>query len=131
MYFLPKKDLVYRIVIWSLPIIMLPLLFIVFTTAMVVVFVLSLVLSVWLWNSTSYRIENGELYIKCWVLRKNVNILNIIKVRKTNNILSSYALSLERLEITEKPRNKFYVSPDNFDLFIDELKKYNPNIEII
>ena len=131
MYYSSRKDLVYKIVIWSLPIFFLPFVFIIFSMAMIVVFVFSLGFSFWLWNSTSYKIENGELYIKCWILRKKVNVQNILKVRKTNNILSSYALSAERLEITENTQSIFYISPNDFDSFIEELKKYNSSIEIV
>ena len=39
-------------------------------------------------------------------------------------------MSTERLEITENKKSKYYVSPNNFDLFIEELKKYNSDIII-
>ncbi len=131
MNFSSRKDLVYACAIWCLPLFLITWLIFSYSLAMLIIFVSSVFLSFWLWNSTNYKIENGELYIKCWILRKRVNIQNILKIRKTNNLLSSYALSCERLEITEKKRyGKYYVSPDNFNLFIDELKKNNSDIVV-
>ncbi|MBK7107415.1 MAG: PH domain-containing protein [Ignavibacteriae bacterium] len=130
MNFEPKKDLLYTIVIWSIPIFILPFLVFLYSKTMLIIFICAIGLSVWIWNSTNYKIEKGELFIKSWILRKYVKIENILKVRKTNNILSSYALSSERLEITEKSKNRFYIAPKDFNTFISELLKINPNIEI-
>ena len=128
MKYLPKKDLVYAFAIWSAPIIIIPFLIFSFSVTILIIFVLSFLLSFWLWNSTSYRIEKGELIIKCWIFGRKVNIEDIVKVKKTKNFLASYALASDRLEITENNKTKYYVSPDNFETFIAELKKYNPNI---
>ncbi len=130
MKYLPKKDKCYTLVIWSAPIIILPFLIFSFSVTILIIFVLSFLLSFWLWNSTSYKIEKGELFIKCWVFRRKVNIKDIVKVKKTKNFLASYALALDRLEITEKNKSKYYLSPNNFETFIEELKKYNSDIII-
>ncbi len=128
MKYLPKKDKFYALVIWSVPIIIIPFLIFSFSITILIIFVLSLLLSFWLWNSTSYKIEKGELFIKCWVFRRKVNIKDIVKVKKTKNFLASYAMALDRLEITEKNKSKYYISPNNFETFIAELKEYNPDI---
>ena len=128
MKYLPKKDKFYALVIWSVPIIIIPFLIFSFSVTILIIFVLSLLLSFWLWNSTSYKIEKGELFIKCWVFRRKVNIKDIVKVKKTKNFLASYAMALDRLEITEKNKSKYYISPNNFETFIAELKEYNPDI---
>ena len=130
MKYLPKKDKFYTFVIWSAPIIILPFLIFSFSVTILIIFVLSFLLSLWLWNSTSYKIEKGELFINCWVFRRKVNIKDIVKVKKTKNFLASYAMALDRLEITEKNNSKYYISPNNFETFIAELKKYNPDIII-
>jgi len=86
MNYLPKKDMVYAFAIWSLPVLLIPFLIFLYSKTLLVILTVSILLSIWVWNSTSYKIENGELFIKCWILRRRVNIQDIIKVRKTNNI---------------------------------------------
>ena len=124
------KDLLYTLVIWSAPLIVLLFLIFSFSVAILVIFVLSLLLSLWLWTSTSYEISEGNLFVRCWIFSKKANIKNIVKVRKTRNLLASFATALDRLEITEKNGSKYYVSPSDFQTFIAELKKHNPDIEV-
>jgi len=130
MKYLPRKDRFYAFVIWSAPTIIILFLIFSFSVTTLIIFLLSFLLSFWLWNSTSYKIEKGELFIKCWVFRRKVNIKDILRVKKTRNFLASYAMALDRLEITEKNRSKYYVSPNSFETFIAELKKYNSDIII-
>ncbi len=128
MKYLPKKDKFYAFTIWSAPAILIPFLIFSFSETILIIFVLCFLLSFWLWNSTSYKIEKGELLIKCWIFKRKVNIKNIVTVKKTKNFLASYAMALDRLEITENNKSQYYVSPDNFETFIAELKKYNSDI---
>ena len=130
MKYLPRKDKFYAFVIWSAPTIIILFLIFSFSVTTLIIFLLSFLLSFWLWNSTSYKIEKGELFIKCWVFERKVNIKDILRVKKTRNFLASYAMALDRLEITEKNRSKYYVSPNSFETFIAELKKYNSDIII-
>ncbi len=130
MKYLPRKDKFYAFVIWSAPTIIVPFLIFSFSVTTLIIFLLSFLLSFWLWNGTSYKIEKGELFIKCWVFRRKVNIKDILRVKKTRNFLASYAMALDRLEITDKNKSKYYVSPNSFETFIAELKKYNSDIII-
>ncbi len=130
MQYLPKKDLIYALTIWAAPTIVLFLLLFNFSFTLLIIFILSFMLSFWLWNSTKYEITNGELCIRCWLFKKRVNIKDIEQVKKTKNIWASYALAVERLEITEKNKSKYYISPNNFEAFIAELKRYNAAIRV-
>ncbi len=130
MQYPPKKDTFYALVIWSVPIILIAFLIVSFSEALAVLFILSVLLSYWLWQSTRYEIENGELLIQCWIFRRKVNIKDIVRVKKTRNFLASYAMALDRLEITERNKDKYYLSPNDFHAFLAELKKYNPDIII-
>ena len=126
----PKKDKVYAVAIWSAPAIVGLVLILSFSKALLVIFVLTLLLSLWLWNSTSYEIENGELLVWSWIFRRKANVSDIAKVRKTRNLQASYALAADRLEIVEKNKTKYYVSPKDVESFIAELKKHNPEIVV-
>ncbi len=128
MVFSPKKDLVYGLVIWLAPVIVFTLLLSDFSILLSIVFIFSLLLSFWIWNSTEYRIESGELIIKCWILKKRVKILDIVTISRTRNIFSSYALSTDRLEIKTQKPGAFYIAPLKADSFIQTLKKENPAI---
>ena len=128
MYYLPRKDKVYGMAIWLLPLIMLLLLIFQNSLAVIVIFILSNLFSLRVWNSTNYKIENDELFIRCWIFRKRVKIANIKKVVKTKNIYSSYTLSTDKLEITESEKGQFYIAPNNFESFTEELKKINSKI---
>ncbi len=128
MNYSPKKDMFYTFVIWSAPIVIIPFLIFSFSVNILIIFILSFLLSFWLWHSTNYKIEKGVLFIKCWLFRRRINIKNIEKVKKTKNPLASYAMALDRLEITEKNKSKYYISPNNSGTFIAELKKYNSDI---
>jgi hypothetical protein len=135
MTFKPKKDAIYSAAIWVIPVIP----FLAFFGACLaghfsllsgIPFLLTLLLSLWLGNSTEYRIENRELAIKFWILRKRVKAADIISIAETRNLLSSYALSADRLEITCKWMDIFYISPLDAQAFIDALKAENPQIKI-
>lgn len=130
MIFSAKKDAVYAIVIWSASIILLPILLFNYSLALLVIFIVMNLNSLWIWNSTSYKIENGELLIKSWLFRNRVKVKNIYEISKTKNVWSSYALAVERLKIKVRLNPAFYVSPNDFEKFIEELKKYNPEIKV-
>jgi hypothetical protein len=130
MKFKPKRDLTYAIVIWLGPVLILPYLVFSFSFYMVIVFAVYLLLAFWIWNSTSYAIENGELLITCWVMKKRIKISKIESVRKTKNNYSSYCLSAERLGIKSLNEGEIYIAPLETDVFLKELQKINSGINI-
>ena len=123
----PKRDIVYGIAIWSNQLVIIIFWFLFFSKAMMIVWLISFLLTLWIWNSTEYRIIDGELRIKCWLFRKRVKIQDILSIKRTNNIYSSFALSTDRLEIIDKS-DKYYVAPLDFENFINEMKKNNSSI---
>lgn len=84
--------------------------------------------SLWLWNSTYYKIEDGFLLIKCWIFRKGVKIADIESVKNVTNIYSSYALSVKRLEIKYKNWSIVYIAPVEEEKFKQELMNINGSI---
>jgi len=130
MMFQPKKDLVYGFIIWIAPVIVIPFLISSFSLVLLIVFILTILLSLWIWNSCEYRIVNNELYLKCWILNNKIKINDILSIKKVRNVYSSFALSVKRLELELKSHSKLYVAPINFDDFIAELKTINHNIII-
>ena len=130
MKYSPNRDRIYALAIWSAPVIVGLVLILSFSRALLGILVLTFLLSLWLWNSTSYEIENGRLLVRSWIFRRRANVGDIAKVRRTRNLLASYALSSDRLEIVEKNNAKYYVSPKDVESFIAELKSLNPDIVV-
>lgn len=90
------------------------------------IFAFVLVLFFLLAKTIKYRIEGGNLMI--W--NTKIEIKSIRKIYRTNNPLSSPALSLDRLAIVYNKFDEILISPKERNEFIDELLKINPSIEI-
>ena len=128
MKYSPNRDKIYALAIWSAPVIVGVVLILSFSKALLEILGLTFLLSLWLWNSTSYEIEKGQLLIRSWIFRRRANVRDIVKLRKTKNLQASYALAADRLEIVEKDNAKYYVSPKDVESFIAELRSLNPDI---
>jgi hypothetical protein len=83
---------------------------------------------IWLWFSTYYVIDEKNLLIKYGPFRKTVPLHTITSVRKTNNPLSSPALSLKRLEILYGKYDTALISPKDRDEFIKILAEKCPQM---
>jgi len=90
------------------------------------IFAFVLVLFFLLSKRIKYRIEGENLMI--W--NTKIEIKSIRKIYRTNNPLSSPALSLDRLAIVYNKFDEILISPKERNQFIDELLKINPSIEI-
>jgi hypothetical protein len=81
--------------------------------------------------NTYYQIVGGNLIIKCsFFFKKVIEIKNIIRIKETNDPLSSPATSLDRLEIRYNNNHNILISPKKKQLFIDEILALNNNITI-
>lgn len=87
---------------------------------------------IYIFTSVKYVINEGVLHVKAGILvNQNINIADIKSVRKSNNPLSSPALSLKRLEV-KYGSNAGYtlISPKNRQQFINDLLLVNPDITV-
>ena len=92
--------------------------------------VLCLLFIVFISKSTRYIISENHLIVKCmFIVNDKIEISKIRKIEKTNSILSSPALSLDRIAIKFNKYDEVYISPKERQAFIDELLKINPEIE--
>lgn len=93
-------------------------------------------LSIHMLVSTWYRVTaDGWLIVHCSIFpEKKIAIADITGVESTTNLISSPALSLDRLEIwvglDTRKRLWNIISPNNKQEFVKVLKKINPEIEI-
>jgi hypothetical protein len=98
------------------------------------VFILFLTISFILYTlfSINYKIEKGNLNIKCtFLINENIEIKSIRKITETYNPLSSPAASIDRIEIFYNKFDSVLISPKNKKEFIEEVLKINPNIEVV
>ena len=84
-----------------------------------------------LFTSTTYTIENECLKIKCGILyNKSVSIKEIKTISETNSLLSSPALSLDRLAISFGKYDCVIISPKQKKEFIDTIVSLNSTVEV-
>jgi hypothetical protein len=84
-----------------------------------------------MFTSTFYTLDGYELIIKCGLLYKVVVPINDIKrIRESNDLISSPALSIDRLEIQYGKFETVLISPKEKFSFIDAVKTLKPDIEI-
>ena len=89
-----------------------------------VVFSLVLVLFYFLSKTIKYVIKGDSLMI--W--KTQIKINSIRKIYKTNNPLSSPALSLDRIAIVYNKYDEVLISPKERKQFVEDLLKVNPDI---
>ncbi|MHB8206035.1 PH domain-containing protein [Mucilaginibacter sp.] len=82
-----------------------------------------------LFFNTYYTISGNELKIKCgFIINKTIDISTIKKIEPSRNMLSSPALSMDRLEIFYNQYDSVLISPEDKAGFIERLKGINNNI---
>lgn len=81
---------------------------------------------------TDYTIQGETLRIRCGILYNiTLPISRIREITHKSTVLSSPALSAKRIGIKYGRNNWVYVSPQNQEDFIANLKSINPSIAII
>ena len=84
-----------------------------------------------MFTTTFYVIEDKKLTIKCgFLINISISVDSIKKISETNNILSSPALSLDRLEIMYNKFDTILISPKDKKEFIKAIQKMNPQVEV-
>ena len=128
MYFPSKKDFWLNLIIWiSIITCFMPLLE---REYVALFFTLPIaIMLIWLWFSTGYEVNGDLLIIRSGPFKKSIPIKDINKITQTNNMMSSFALSLDRLEITYGSKfGMAIVSPKDKQVFVSFLKSINPRI---
>lgn len=94
--------------------------------AAALVLALYLVLGIWyeISDDSILKVRAGVFY------NIKVPIEHIHTIEKTNSILSAPASSLDRIELKYNKYDSVIISPRHRDLFIQELLKINPNIQV-
>lgn len=81
---------------------------------------------------TDYTIRGNVLHIRCGFLyRMTLPISKIKEITLRTTILSSPALSAKRIGLRYGRRSTVYISPQNQNDFIADLKSVNPEIKVV
>lgn len=85
----------------------------------------------YLFKKTEYIVSGNKLKIKCFfIVNANIDINGIRKIEKTRSLLSSPALSMDRIIIYYNKFDDITISPKEKQAFVDDLLKINPNIDV-
>lgn len=95
-----------------------------------IIFVISYV--IYSFSTTVYSIEGDKLKIKCgYFFNFLIEIKDIKTISETFNIISSPALSFNRLEILYNKFDTLLISPKDKNRFLEIIKRINPEIKIV
>ena len=130
MSFPPKKDLLCGILVWGAAMFLILVVirgrsYLTLLGIIPMLFFLGLI-----WFRTRYTIKDDALEITFGILHQEIPFSKIIRVKPTRNFWSSFALSLDRIEITYR-YGKSYISPLDSTAFNKELKQRCPQAEFL
>lgn len=91
----------------------------------------TLIFTIHLFSTTFYTIHEGYLIVKAgFLVNKKIDIQEITKAVKSRSLLSSPALSLDRLEITYRKYDSVLISPKDKEGFVKDLLDLNSKIVV-
>jgi hypothetical protein len=97
-------------------------------------FIIAIIPTIFIWNmfrSTYYIVTEEELIIRCGIFYKLViKITDIRKISESNDLISSPALSIDRLEILYNRFDTILISPKKKYEFLQSIETLKPDIEI-
>ncbi len=98
-----------------------------------VVFLFSGILVLWIYNATFYVLSKDYLLLRCGPLKVKIHYKDIESIKATKNLISSIALSTDKLKIKIKGKRfgVVYISPLNKEEFINELSKKCDELKIL
>jgi predicted ABC-type exoprotein transport system permease subunit len=139
MKFFPKRDIWLSIVIWSCIIILFvagltPLFqegagIVGGTLILLFCFVIAGFIA-WLWIETYYILNEDVLFVRMGPITKSIPVSSITKVKSTKSWIASAATSSQRILIHYGRYDEIYISPLNEELFVAELKKLCPHLDM-
>ena len=131
MAFKSKVDLWLMVVLLAALCICIYPLFYEFSILGLIVFILVTFLLLFIIFGVKYIIRGDKLIVYGGIYKKTIDIKRIVKLNKSNNILSAPALSMDRIEIIYNPTLDYIlISPLKKQLFIEALLKVNSDIEV-
>ncbi len=138
--FLSTKNGLIQVILWSLVAVLSGLLITSIMTSTPIPFVPKLILGlvigliIWVLLDTRYVIKTKFLLYRSGPFRGRIDITKIKKIKLHSGLFVPVsmkpALDINGFIITYNQFDDVFVSPNNSSIFLEELKKINPSIEI-
>ena len=91
-----------------------------------------IILLIWIYFSTSYKIEDNKLIYRSGFLKGEIDISTIKDISKGKTMWSGLKPALAKNGLIIKYKyKKIYIAPENNEEMISDLLKVNPDIKII
>lgn len=138
--FLSTKNTFTIVILWSIVLFFIVMLVLNLTNGnvpIVPIIIISLVTAFVLWVllDTRYVIKNNFLLYRSGPIRGRVDITKIKSIKRFSGlnvpVMLKPALDIKGFIITYNQFDDLFISPKKSDLFIEEIKKINPKIEVI
>jgi len=79
-----------------------------------------------------YTIEDDNLYVNnLFFIRETYELKKLKSISRTYNPISSPAASLKRIKLDFGCGRALIISPANQDVFIEEILRINPNVQVV
>lgn len=97
-----------------------------------IIIVLCLVLLVWAYLGTFYKISDTHFHYQSGPLRGKIAVKKIIELNTNTTMWIGMkpALATKGIVLKHTQFNEIYISPENQEEFVTELVKTNPNIKV-
>jgi len=137
--FLSSKNAFTMIILWSVVFFMIAMLAYnfdkgTFSLAPFIILTLATVLIIWVLLDTRYVIKNNFLLYRSGPFRGRIDITKIQKIRKHSGMFVPVsmkpALDTKGFIITFN-NDDVFVSPQHSDIFLEEIQKINPKVEVL
>ncbi len=138
--FLSTKNTYTILILWGLVALLIAMLFygiINEHVELIPIIILSLATGfiIWVLLDTRYVIKNNLLLYRSGPIRGNIDITKIKKIKAFSGlnvpVILKPALDIKGFIITYNTFDDVFISPSKSEIFIAELKKINPNIEVL
>ncbi|MCK9494136.1 MAG: PH domain-containing protein [Dehalococcoidia bacterium] len=77
-----------------------------------------------------YEVDGETLLVRFGMIRSRTPLNDVVRIRRSRNLLSSPAMSLDRLQIDRRGGGFFLLSPADKAGFIAAIREGNPNVTI-
>jgi hypothetical protein len=102
--------------------------------ALVLIAFLTTAFLIWIWADIRYEMREDYLFVKGGPFRSRIAYNDITRITLSKNIWFGYRLlaSMDAIEIHYKTGllGSVKISPEEKEVFIEELKKRNPSIKV-
>jgi uncharacterized membrane protein YdbT with pleckstrin-like domain len=102
--------------------------------ALVLIAFLTTAFLIWIWADIRYEMREDYLFVKGGPFRSRIAYNDITRITMSKNIWFGYRLlaSMDAIEIHYKTGllGSVKISPEEREVFIEELKKRNPSIKV-